>query len=126
MIEKSQKLSMLLFLPQPPTKSSLIKDMLRYGVLNNSIPPLTDLYEVLETQFNPLDLCTQVQNCLNNLKTFADHDYIGQYIEPVQDVAMCRLIKQISQVRKEWVGLDKERRYSFSSLCFFFLGLSKH
>lgn len=98
MMEKSQKLSMLLFLPQPPTRASLIRDLMRYGVLANSIPPLTDLYEILETRFDPLDLCSHVEQNLTTLKTFVDHEYIEQYIEPVQDVALCRLIKQISQV----------------------------
>lgn len=98
MMEKSQKLATLLFLPQPPTRASMIRDLIRHGVLSNAITPLQELYEVLETQFNPLDLCSQVDGMLKNLATFEDTDYLQQYIEPLQDVALVRLIKQISQV----------------------------
>jgi len=98
MMEKSQKLANLLFLPQPPTRASLIRDLIRYGVLNNSISPVQELYEVIETQFNPLDLCSQVDVVLKKFAGFEDHDYLEQYVEPIQDVTLGRLIKQISQV----------------------------
>jgi translation initiation factor 3 subunit A len=98
MLEKAQKLANLLFLPQPPTRVSLMRDLIRYGVLNNSITPVQELFEIMENQFNPLDLCAQVDSALTNLGAIEDHDYVEQYVEPIQDVTLGRLIKQISQV----------------------------
>ncbi|ODN03159.1 Eukaryotic translation initiation factor 3 subunit A, partial [Orchesella cincta] len=99
MLEKSQKLATLLFLPQPPTRASMIRDISRHGILTNAIKPLQDLYEILETQFSPLSLCADVDGLL---KTAADGehptDYMEQYIDPLREVTLVRLIKQISQV----------------------------
>ncbi|CAL8085723.1 unnamed protein product [Orchesella dallaii] len=99
MVEKSQKLATLLFLPQPPTRASMIRDINRHGILSNSIKPLQDMYDILETQFSPLSLCADVDALL---KTAADvehpTDYLEQYIDPLREVTLVRLIKQISQV----------------------------
>jgi len=103
MLEKSQKLATLLFLPQPPTRASMIRDLTRYGALNNSIQPLQELYEVLETEFNPLGLCETVNVRLKKLLESEEVDYLEQYIPALQDVAIVRLIKQICQVRNSSV-----------------------
>ncbi|ODM86855.1 Eukaryotic translation initiation factor 3 subunit A, partial [Orchesella cincta] len=100
MLEKSQKLATLLFLPQPPTRASIIRDISRHGILTNAIQPLQDLYEVLENQFNPLSLCADVEGLLKIAAAAGEHptDYMEQYIDPLREVTLVRLIKQISQV----------------------------
>ncbi|ODM87118.1 Eukaryotic translation initiation factor 3 subunit A, partial [Orchesella cincta] len=60
-LKSLKKLATLLFLPQPPTRASIIRDISRHGILTNAIQPLQDLYEVLENQFNPLSLCADVE-----------------------------------------------------------------
>ena len=98
MMEKAQKLATLLFLPQPPTRASLIRDLSRYNVLNNAIAPLQGLYDVLETEFNPLALCSEVNKIVQEVMSVEENEYLQQYVPPLQDVALVRLIKQISQV----------------------------
>lgn len=98
MMEKSQKLATLLFLPQPPTRASLVRDLYRYGVLSNSLQSMQKLHDVLEVDFNPLELCTRVSSLTQELLSSNDNDLFQQYLEPLQDVALVRLIKQISQV----------------------------
>jgi len=98
MLEKSQKLATLLFLPSPPTRSSLIRDLNRHGVLEKSLLDLQTLHDILETEFNPLELCQSVDKHIKAIQGDVENQYLEQYIEPLQDVALARLIKQISQV----------------------------
>lgn len=99
MLEKSQKLATLLFLPQPPTRMSMIRDISRHGILGNAIKPLQDMHEILESEFCPLSLCTEVTNLLNVAQS-GDYpnDYMEQYVDPLREVTLVRLIKQVSQV----------------------------
>jgi len=78
----------------------MIRDISRHGILTNAIKPLQDLYEVLETQFSPLSLCADVDGLLKTANE-GEHptDYMEQYIDPLREVTLVRLIKQISQVR---------------------------
>jgi len=98
MLEKAQKLATLLFLQQPPSRASLIRDLSRSNVLSNAIPQLQGLYDLLETEFNPLGLCDQVNTVITEVMGNEENEYLQQYVEPLQDVALVRLIKQISQV----------------------------
>lgn len=98
MMEKAQKLATLLFLPSPPTRASMIRDLSRYGVLGNATERLQDLHNYLETEFNPLELCENVKERIAGIVGDPENDYLKEYIEPLQDVALVRFIKQISQV----------------------------
>ncbi|KAL1137706.1 hypothetical protein AAG570_009402 [Ranatra chinensis] len=91
-LEKAQKLAVLLTLQQPPTRASLIRDLVRMNVVQLSSPKLQDLYSCMEVEFNPLTLCKRVQNITSGLQ--GDE----QYVPPLQDVTLVKLIKQVSQV----------------------------
>lgn len=55
-------------------------------------PALQELYNWLEVNFNPLQLCTRVESII---KVLQDSD---QYIPPLKDVTLVTLIRQVSQV----------------------------
>lgn len=55
-------------------------------------PVLQDLYHLLEVTFNPLQLCSKVEDII---KLLQDSD---QYITPLRDVTLVTLIRQIAQV----------------------------
>jgi translation initiation factor 3 subunit A len=95
--EKLKRLSNLLNLPQPPTRSSLLKDLIKYNVIKYVYPEVKDLYEWLEVEFHPLKMSSRVNTCLTYLENENDAD-CSQYIAAIKDVAVMRLLKQISQV----------------------------
>ena len=95
--DKQKRLSNLLNLSQAPTRSSLLKDLIKYNVIKYVYPEVKDLFEWLEVEFHPLKLSTRVNSCLKYLETENDPDCV-QYIPAIKDVAVMRLLKQISQV----------------------------
>jgi len=76
----------------------MIRDLSRYGVLGNAIEELQALHDILETEFNPLELCERVHRSIGTITGNPENDYLEQYVEFVQDVALVRLVRQISQV----------------------------
>lgn len=96
-LEKAQRLAVLLGLFQPPTRQSLLKDIVRVNVVNLATPQLQDLYNWLEVDFHPLLLCTRVQTVITSLKA-EENVTLQQYIPALQDVTLVRLVRQIAQV----------------------------
>ncbi|GFV99046.1 eukaryotic translation initiation factor 3 subunit A [Trichonephila clavipes] len=98
-IDKNHRLlSTLLGLPNPPSRALLIKDLVRFGIMLNAPSLIQDLYRWLENEFHPLKLCSRVQlsfDFLNNVEEFTE---LRQYILPIQDITIVRLVKEISQV----------------------------
>ncbi|KAG8222581.1 hypothetical protein J437_LFUL010424 [Ladona fulva] len=66
-MEKAQRLAVLLGLPQPPTRASLLRDMVRLNVVMLATPQLQDLHRWLEVEFHPLLLCSRVQTVIDAL-----------------------------------------------------------
>lgn len=66
----------------------------RLNVVNLATAQLQELYNCLEVDFNPLTLCKRVQAVTDSLQGHGDE----QYIPPLQDVTLVRLIRQVSQV----------------------------
>ncbi|XP_014252767.1 eukaryotic translation initiation factor 3 subunit A [Cimex lectularius] len=91
-LEKAQRLAVLLTLQQPPTRASLIRDLVRMNVVQLASPQLQELYQCLEVEFNPLTLCKRVKAVTMELTQDE------QYIAPLQDVTLVKLIRQVSQV----------------------------
>lgn len=95
--EKSRRLANLLGLQNIPTRSSLVNDMLKMNVQQHIMPQLQDLYHFLERDFSPLKLCARVnvffEFLLNN-----DELELSDYVKPLQEVSIARLLKQVSQV----------------------------
>jgi len=97
-LEKAQRLATLLGLMQPPTRASLLKDLVRVNVVNLATPHLQDLYQWLEVEFDPLNLCPRVQSVIQHIKDDEGSAALQQYTPALQDVTLVRLIKQIAQV----------------------------
>lgn len=98
--EKLKRLSSLLNLQQPPTRLSLLKDLAKYNVVQHVFPEVKDLYKWLELEFHPLKLSERVTKCLDFIES--KHDLINenyvQYIQAIKEIAVTRLVKQISQI----------------------------
>ena len=58
------------------------------------------LHTLLEVEFDPLKLCVRVKNSLDSIETFANSkdSTLLQYVPALQEVAIVRLLKQLSQV----------------------------
>ncbi|GFU02002.1 eukaryotic translation initiation factor 3 subunit A [Nephila pilipes] len=98
-IDKNHRLlSTLLGLPNPPSRALLIKDLVRFGIIQYAPSVLQDLYRWLETEFHPLKLCSRVQQSFDFLNKFDEFTELRQYILPIQDITVVRLVKEISQV----------------------------
>ena len=98
--EKLKRLSSLLSLPQPPTRLSLLKDLAKYNVVQHVFPEVKDLYKWLEIEFHPLKLSERVTKCLDFIESRQDlmQENYMDYIQAIKEIAVTRLVKQISQV----------------------------
>lgn len=96
-LEKAQKLAVLLGLQQPPTRASLLKDVLRLNVLHLAAPQFQNLYKWLEVEFDPLNLCERIQSVIEEITVDENNPY-AQYTQALQDVTLVRLVRQVSQV----------------------------
>merc|ERR1712142_1113247 len=57
-----------------------------------------DLYNWLEVDFHPPTLCAKVDERLNFIDENEDFSSIRQYTEPLRDMTLVRLLKQVAQV----------------------------
>lgn len=97
-LEKTQKLATLLHLNQPPTRSGLIRDLVRLGVVATAMPQLQQLYQYLEVEFDPLHLCRKVKTILTFMGEVEETSYLSQYIQALEEITLTRLVKQIAQL----------------------------
>ena len=95
--EKQKRLTGLLSLQQVPTRASLIRDMIKQGVLNFVHPELKDMYEWLEVEFHPLRLSAKMEEGIKFVEKLAQPEY-SQYMPALRDVTVVRLLQQVSQV----------------------------
>ncbi|XP_058811858.1 eukaryotic translation initiation factor 3 subunit A isoform X2 [Topomyia yanbarensis] len=96
-LEKAQKLAVLLGLQQPPSRASLLKELLRLNVLQLAAPQFQNLHRWLEIEFDPLNLCSHVQGVIEEITADENSPYT-QYSQALQDVTLVRLVRQVSQV----------------------------
>merc|ERR1712141_631826 len=97
--EKMARLAVLLSLPQPPTRQSLLKDAVRFGVVSVATEPLQDLHKWLEVEFHPLSLCKRVEATLKVIEDDDDEkSQLQQYLPALREITLVRLLKQVSQV----------------------------
>lgn len=96
-LEKIDKLATLLSLPKPPTRVSLIRDLIRFNVVSAVPQELQNLYRLMEVEFDPLNLCTRMQN---NIEWIQEHPELGltQYVPALQEMTITRLVKQVAQL----------------------------
>ena len=56
-------------------------------------PELQQLYHLLEVEYNPLQLCSRVQPLLEAVGAIEGCE---QYVEPLKEVTLVRLVKQVT------------------------------
>lgn len=116
--DKARRLAALLRMDTPPTRATLMRDMVSVcyvtigGVLHSNPlfllslqlshevlpllgPELQQLYRYLEVDFDPLHLCSKVMPILESLET---QEHLKQYVEFIREITLVRLIKQV----REW------------------------
>ena len=99
---KNARLTNLLGMNSPPTRSILFKDALNKDILQRARPEIRALYNILETDFHPKSICEKVSPILAQIG--ADEE-LKKYIQPLQQVILTRLFQQLSQVYTD-VKLD--------------------
>ncbi|XP_076830245.1 eukaryotic translation initiation factor 3 subunit A [Brachyhypopomus gauderio] len=98
-VEKHRRLATLLGLQAPPTRQSLINDMVRFTLLQYVVPEVKELYSWLEVDFHPLKLCGRVTKVLNWVKEQAEKEAdLQQYVPHLQNNTILRLLQQVAQI----------------------------
>ncbi|XP_066260219.1 eukaryotic translation initiation factor 3 subunit A-like [Euwallacea similis] len=85
-LEKAQRLAILLGLTQPPTRASLLTDLVLVNIVNMATLQLHDLGNWLEVNFNPLNLCSRVYNVIQQIQIDKSEIILRQNIPALQDV----------------------------------------
>ncbi|XP_037638473.1 eukaryotic translation initiation factor 3 subunit A isoform X3 [Sebastes umbrosus] len=98
-VEKHRRLATLLGLQSPPTRQSLINDMVRFNLLQYVVPDIKELYNWLEVDFHPLKLSGRVTKVLNWVKDQAEKEAdLQQYVPHLQSNTILRLLQQVAQI----------------------------
>ncbi|KPP72372.1 eukaryotic translation initiation factor 3 subunit A-like [Scleropages formosus] len=108
-VEKHRRLATLLGLQAPPTRQSLINDMVsstfqycqnvRFNLLQYVVPEVKELYNWLEVDFHPLKLCGRVTKVLNWVRDQAEKEMdLQQYVPHLQNNTILRLLQQVAQI----------------------------
>ncbi|KAJ5573445.1 uncharacterized protein N7459_007872 [Penicillium hispanicum] len=92
---KNTRLTNLLGMISPPSRSVLFRDALNKGLLKRVRPEIRDLYNILEVDFHPLSICKKITPILKQIG--ADPE-MEKYVVPLQQVILTRLFQQLSQV----------------------------
>ncbi|KAJ5893327.1 hypothetical protein N7495_005018 [Penicillium taxi] len=92
---KNTRLTNLLGMIQPPSRSVLFRDALNKGLLKRVRPEIRELYNILEVDFHPLSICKKITPILKQIG--ADPE-MEKYVVPLQQVILTRLFQQLSQV----------------------------
>ncbi|XP_054456482.1 eukaryotic translation initiation factor 3 subunit A [Anoplopoma fimbria] len=98
-VEKHRRLATLLGLQSPPTRQSLINDMVRFNLLQYVVPDIKELYNWLEVEFHPLKLSGRVTKVLNWVKDQAEKESdLQHYVPHLQSNTILRLLQQVAQI----------------------------
>ncbi|CAK9785650.1 hypothetical protein CC85DRAFT_265128 [Cutaneotrichosporon oleaginosum] len=91
-VETKQRLIALLNLPKMPTREALVRDAAAKH-LKRVPAEVRQLYNIIETDFQPLKACKQLAPIVAGLST----DYAA-YLPALRDVVLSRLIQELSHV----------------------------
>ena len=64
-------------------------------MLQYATDELQKLYQLLEQEYDPLSLCSRVTPILTSLE---EDESLKQYVQPLKDVMVVRLIKEVTLV----------------------------
>jgi len=94
---KQKTLSMLLNLPNPPTRASLIKDIQSNHVYNFVAPEIASFFKILESDYRPLSMAKEAPPIL---KWLNEHPDLHVYSSLIQDIVVSKTLIQIGKVYK--------------------------
>ncbi len=57
-------------------------------------PEVRELYNILEVEFHPLEMCSRVQPLLKKIE---DNPSLKHYVKPIQKLAIVRLLQQVCE-----------------------------
>ncbi|XP_049592997.1 eukaryotic translation initiation factor 3 subunit A [Syngnathus scovelli] len=98
-VEKHRRLATLLGLQAPPTRQSLINDMVRFNLLQYIVPEVKELHNWLEVDFHPLKLSGRVTKVLNWIRDQGEKESdLQQYVPHLQSNTILRLLQQVAQI----------------------------
>ena len=72
-VEKNQKMAMLLDFQSNPTRANLLADIVNRGILNDVSPELRTLYDCMESNFLPLKLPALLSPIIDTIKEVCNH-----------------------------------------------------
>ena len=97
--EKNARMATLLGFATHPTRSALLAELTVNGALVDAdlLPAhVTELYDALESRFEPLRLAAIVKPLLDRLA--AETPRLAHFAEPLARLAVCRLVAQLGEV----------------------------
>ena len=62
-------------------------------MLQFALEELQQLYQLLEQEYDPLSLCSRVTPILTSLE---DNESLKQYVDPLKEIMIIRLIKEVT------------------------------
>ncbi|VDB94877.1 unnamed protein product [Peniophora sp. CBMAI 1063] len=92
---RTTRLTALLGLPKPPTRTSLLRDALSRNVLRLAPDLIRSLYDLLQVTFDPLTLCSSVAP---KLVLLAEDAAYAPYLPLLQRALLSRFLVQLAQV----------------------------
>uniref|UniRef100_A0A0N5ANF3 Eukaryotic translation initiation factor 3 subunit A n=1 Tax=Syphacia muris TaxID=451379 RepID=A0A0N5ANF3_9BILA len=121
-------LSNLLRLPITPTRSGILKELVRLNIPEIASENARALYKLLECKFLPLRLAKEVEMELEKIIALNREDY-NQYVDSIRSVTATKAIKQLSLIY-ETVSLDRIKKvvpfYNGVELERFLVDIFKH
>eukprot|EP00037_Helgoeca_nana_P001577 m.27848 g.27848 ORF g.27848 m.27848 type:complete len:1081 (+) comp11962_c0_seq1:89-3331(+) len=94
-IENTRKMCMYAGINSIPTREELMQSLISMKIMQYVPPNLKELFNVMEQEFQPLQLASKVQPILEFI---AGKEHLEQYAESLKELVLLRLIKQLSQV----------------------------
>jgi len=94
-LEKTARLCGLVGISALPTREELINSCIGMNIMQYVPPQLKEVYSLLEQTYHPLQLCKKLGPILEWLK---EQKKLAHYVKPLQNIAVIRLLKQLSQV----------------------------
>nr|XP_014345835.1 PREDICTED: eukaryotic translation initiation factor 3 subunit A [Latimeria chalumnae] len=106
-VEKHRRLATLLGLQSPPTRQTLINDMVRFNVLQYVVPDVKEVYNWLEVDFHPLKLCGRVTKI--EYTSFFFFFQVAQIYQSIEFSRLASLVPFVDAFQLERAIVDAAR-----------------
>jgi translation initiation factor 3 subunit A len=92
--DKQLRMAILLGLSAPPSKELLLSEIVKKQIMSFVFPELRNVYQILEVDFHPLDLCSKMMPVFQFLQQKPE---LQIYVKPLQSITLSRLLFQLSK-----------------------------